>query len=193
MGAYDETSLDSGGQERQFRQGDFPLPLGESIMLNHALFGGLMKAGAIPVTDDPFHHRVLLRKIQRLRQMPGMRGLLEELERSTNARSSFLAMASFQDPKLRLELPAFAPEVPIERLYEFRTRHAAELERARTEMAWLAQEIEHGPWTDEFERAVAHEMLPRFQAQGWEARPSNPPGARCSCQGGCDDELTRRR
>ncbi len=46
-----------------FRRGGYPLALGESIMLNHALFGGLLYTGSTPLTDNRFHSQVLALKI----------------------------------------------------------------------------------------------------------------------------------
>jgi hypothetical protein len=58
-GGYDETSSNTEGQVAEFRQADFPLPLGESVMINHARYGNLLQTGTTPITDDCFHHDVL--------------------------------------------------------------------------------------------------------------------------------------
>jgi hypothetical protein len=67
--------LNAEGQVAGFRQADFPLPLGESIMINHALFGGLLEIGATPITDDRFHNDILSYKIARTRNRPEVRRL----------------------------------------------------------------------------------------------------------------------
>lgn len=62
--AYDEyREGDGGGVE--YRYADFPLSLGDAIMMNHALFAGLLHAGATPITDDSFHSRALALKLRR--------------------------------------------------------------------------------------------------------------------------------
>src|SRR2546421_332539 len=52
--AFDEYRAGYGGNV-EYRYADFPLALGEAIMMNHALFMGLLHSGATPITDDPFH------------------------------------------------------------------------------------------------------------------------------------------
>ncbi len=161
VGGYDETSLNAHGQVTEFRQANFPLPLGESIMINHARLGGLLETGATPITDEPFHHDVLSYKIGRARNRPELRRLLEDLAASTQIKTNFLTTRVFQEEKLQAELPSFAPDVPLERLLKYRQKHSAELEAARRELAWLAQEIAQGPWTEAFEETIYREYLPK--------------------------------
>jgi hypothetical protein len=159
VGAYEETSLDTAGRVMEFREADFPLPLGESIMVNHALIGGLLVTGATPVTDDEFHHRVLAYKINRARLSPEVNRLLMDLETSNRIKANFLSMRVLQEQKLNL--PAVSSAVPIERVLELRHKYSDELDAARRELAWLAQEIREGPWTEDFEQTVYHEYLPK--------------------------------
>lgn len=130
-------------------------------MINHALFGGLLETGATPITDDRFHHDVLSYKIARARNRPEVRRLLEDLAASTQIKTNFLTTRVFQEEKLQVELPSLSPEVPIERLLKYRQKHVAELEAARRELAWLAQEIAQGPWTEAFEETIDREYLPK--------------------------------
>src|SRR5437899_7850955 len=67
--AYDEYREGYGG-DVEYRIADFPLALGEAIMMNHALFADLLHAGATPITDDPFHSRALALKLRRASQDP---------------------------------------------------------------------------------------------------------------------------
>ena len=57
------------------------LPLGESIMINHALFGGLLHTEATPVTDAPFHKAALDPKLARTRKLPTIAPVLDDLRR----------------------------------------------------------------------------------------------------------------
>lgn len=159
VGPYIETSVGAAGQVREFRQADFPLPLGESIMVNHALVGGLLETGATPVTDDKFHYRVLAHKIERARRHPEINRLLTELEASSQIKANFLATRVLQEQKL--QLPAVSSEVTIESVLELRHRYSDELGVARNQLAWLAQEIKEGPWTEDFEETVYHDYLPK--------------------------------
>jgi hypothetical protein len=160
VGGYVETSLNAQGQVAEFRQADFPLPLGESIMINHALFGGLVEAGATPITDDQFHHSILSYKIKRARNHPQVHRLLEDLEISTKIKANFLTTRVFQEEKLQVELPSFSPNMPMEQLLKYRHKHSAELEGARREFSWLAQQVAQAPWTEEFEETIYREYLP---------------------------------
>lgn len=62
--AYDEFR-EGYGRGVEYRYADVPLALGEAIMVNHALFAGLLHAGATPISDDPFHSRALAHKLAR--------------------------------------------------------------------------------------------------------------------------------
>jgi hypothetical protein len=41
-------------------------------MRNHALFAGMLHAGATPITDDPFHSRALDLELRRAAQEPAV-------------------------------------------------------------------------------------------------------------------------
>src|SRR5688572_29344886 len=52
------------GNQMPCRYAVHDLKIGEAIMVNHALYGALLK-GAVPVTDDPFHAQAFNAKIKR--------------------------------------------------------------------------------------------------------------------------------
>jgi len=69
--AYNETRPGSDGPV-EYRTTDLPLALGEAVMVNHALFAGLLQAGATPISDDPFHSQALALKLARALQDPAV-------------------------------------------------------------------------------------------------------------------------
>jgi hypothetical protein len=70
--AFDEYREGNGGNV-EYRYEDFPLALGEAIMMNHALITGLLHSGATPITDDSFHSQIHAHKLQRTAQEPAIR------------------------------------------------------------------------------------------------------------------------
>jgi hypothetical protein len=54
---YNEVALTAAGHQA-YRYAEFPLELGESIMINHALFASLVLKRATPITDNVFHDKV---------------------------------------------------------------------------------------------------------------------------------------
>lgn len=107
------------------RYGDYSLPVGESIMINHTLFASLLHTGAVPLTDDPFHDQVLRLKLKRAREIPEVRGILDDLAKRLQVKESFLAADTIRDTQLNL--PALTPDVPLEEVINFRKRHEDEL------------------------------------------------------------------
>jgi hypothetical protein len=69
--AYDEIRQGLDGPV-DYRDADLPLALGEAVMVNHALFAGLLQAGATPISDDPFHSQALALKLARDLQDPAV-------------------------------------------------------------------------------------------------------------------------
>jgi hypothetical protein len=157
---FDEyREVDDGAVE--YRYADYPLALGESIMLNHAIFAGLAHSAATPITDDPFHSRVLRHKIERAQRIPEVRRILEDEARDWTLRADTLAAAALTNLKLGI-LPA---EVPLERVLEYRAKHAQELEHARTRLAWLAQEVRGKPLSDGFADHLKHVTIPAIRKE----------------------------
>lgn len=164
---YDEyREGDGGGVE--YRYGDFPLALGESIMMNHALFSGLLHAGATPITDDPFHNQALALKLRRAVQDPAIQQAVTERARARQLKADRLAATALTDTQLTL--PVLNPELPLEEVLEYRQKHDAALRQARENMGWMARRIEAEPWSEEFARDVEHKTIPDIANELDEAR-----------------------
>ena len=152
---YDEKRRGWGGNV-EYRYADFPLAIGEAIMMNHALFAGLLHAGATPITDDPFHSQALSLKLRRVAQDPAVRQA--QADRARQLKADLLAAATLTDSQL--ELPVLSPHLPLEEVLEYRHKHDAELGRARDKLGWIARRIEAEPWSKEFVRQLEHETIP---------------------------------
>lgn len=153
--AYDETRM-AAGKSIEYRYVDYPLALGEAIMINHALFGGLLHTGATPLTDDTFHNKVLNLKIQRALRMPEVRETLDDRAKQRQLKRDELAMTALTD----IDLAIISPEVPMSDILEYRHRHKDELQQARQELGWLAREISHKPWSKEFADQLESKTIP---------------------------------
>ncbi len=162
---YDEVRP-SGSQSIEYRYADYPLLLGESIMVNHALFAGLLQAGATPLSDDPFHHKVLSLKIKRARKIPEFRKILEDQARQL--KQDLLALTALQDTQL--DLPAMSPKLPLEEVLEYRRSHDSDLQQAREGLGWLAREIGGTPWSKEFADKVDRKTIPSIRRKLEEAK-----------------------
>ena len=155
---YDEyRETDRGLME--YRYADYPLPLGEAIMINHALIGGLLHTGATPLTDDSFHNKVLALKIQRAQKIPEIRDILEDRARLRRLKSNQLAMSTLTD----IDLAVISPEMPMEEILQFRHENEDSLENARGELVRLARKIRQDPWSEEFAEELDVDAIPRIQ------------------------------
>lgn len=146
------------GRDVEYRYADYPLPLGESIMINHALFGGLLHTEATPVTDDPFHKAALDHKLARARNLPTIAPVLDDRRQQRRLTTDQLARTALEDDELRL--PAMRPDVPLEAVLDYRDAHGDELATARTRLAAIARRIREEPWTPEFEEELDHSVIP---------------------------------
>jgi hypothetical protein len=155
-GEANDRYSESAGQPVEYRYADYPLALGEAIMLNHALFGSLAYTGATPLTDDGFHNAVLNRKIERARQIPEIRGILEERANQRQLGRNLLAATALTD----VHLGVIPPDMPLEEVLEYRRKHAGELEQARDRLGWVSREIRQSPWSTEFADEVEHNIIP---------------------------------
>jgi hypothetical protein len=160
---YDETRQDSTGNLLNYRYIEVPLALGEAIMVNHALFGGLLLSQATPIADDSFHARILAQKLHRTAQNPIIRQVLDDRIRERGLRRDLFVTAALRDPDLNL--PALSPELPMEAVLEYRQDHAEELTRLRTHLAAVARRIETEPWTDDFVKELDRRMIPDLIAE----------------------------
>ncbi|MBI1853619.1 MAG: hypothetical protein HYR85_25050 [Planctomycetes bacterium] len=155
--AYDEyREGDGGGVE--YRYADFPLALGEAIMMNHALFAGLLHAGATPITDDPFHSRALAHKLQRAAQEPAIRQVIADRTAQRQLKAGALAAAALTDSQIRL--PILNPAIPLEEVLEYRQRHPEALAKVRDTLGLMARRIQAEPWSTDFEREIETQTLP---------------------------------
>jgi hypothetical protein len=164
--AYDEERKGYDGQEVEYRYADFPLALGEAIMMNHALFGGLLHARATPITDDPFHNRALSLKLRRAAQDPAVQKVQAQhaqvrerfgIPKGTDSpQADLLAATALTD--LKLDLPVL--RLPLAEVLEYREKHEAALGEARKKLGWMAQRIEAEPWSDEFAKDLKRKIIP---------------------------------
>jgi hypothetical protein len=137
---------------------EIAVPLAASVLLNHALFGGLLRTGATPLTDRPLQNTLLNIKIKRARNIPTLRVLLDEPERQRQVRADLFAMQALQDSLLNL--PAMNPAVRMPEILEFRQEHKDELAQAREALGWMARRIEQEAWTPDFAQWVEHNGIP---------------------------------
>jgi hypothetical protein len=135
-------------------------------MMNHALFAGLLHAGATPVTDDPFHSRALSLKLRRAAQDPGVQSA--RAERARQLKLDLLAVSTLGDTQL--DLPVLSPELPLAEVLEYRNKHDAALARARDKLGWMARRIEAEPWSKAFATDLEHKTVPDVAQALAEAR-----------------------
>lgn len=155
--AYDEYR-EGYGADVEYRYADFPLALGEAIMVNHALFAGLLHAGATPITDDPFHSRALTLKLRRASQDPGVQKAQANSTRSRQLKTDIVAGTALTDPQLNL--PALSPGLPLEEVLDYRQRNNDALRQVREKLGWMARRIEAEPWSKEFAAELEHKTIP---------------------------------
>ncbi|MFI7059403.1 hypothetical protein ACIBL3_00290 [Kribbella sp. NPDC050124] len=160
---YPEIRYDSAGDVLNYRYIDVPLALGEAIMVNHALFGGLLLSQATPIADDPFHAMILAHKLGRTAKNPLVRQVLEDRVRNRGLRTDLLATAALPDTDLNL--PALSPDLPVDAVLEYRQDHTDELNHVRTHLAALARRIQTDPWTDDFARELDRRTIPELAAE----------------------------
>jgi hypothetical protein len=141
----------------EYRYVDYPLALGESIMINHALFAGLLHAEATPITDDPFHKKVLEHKIKRAAQIPMVRDVLEDRFRSPKLKNDFFAHYLLTDKEIKL--PAMSDKLRLEDIYRFREDHQDDLEQARRKITQLSRAIMEIPLSDGYSKEVDAAMV----------------------------------
>jgi hypothetical protein len=142
----------------EYRYADFPLALGEAIMINHALFAGLLYAGATPITDDLFHNQVLSSKLKRAEQDPAVQQAMADRARVRGLKRDVFTTTALTDRELKL--PALSSDVPLEEVLEYRQKHKDALGQARDKLSGMARRIEAEPWSEEFAREIEHETIP---------------------------------
>ncbi len=152
----EHSTFQVGGNRVDYRYREFSLPLGESIMVNHALFAGLQYLEATPLTDDPFHNAALSLKLRRAAQDPAVRQA--QADRARQHKIDLLAVATLTDSQLNL--PVLSPELPLEEVLEHRHKHDDALRQARDKLGRMARRIEAEPWTEAFARELEHKTIP---------------------------------
>ena len=158
---YDELRGDYPGVE--FRYMDLPLALGEAIMMNHALFAGLLHADATPITDDPFHNQAFSLKLGRALQDPVVQQIRADHIKSRKLRTDALAFSTLTDPLLNL--PVLNAQLPLAEVLEFRLKNEDALAQARDRLGRLAYAIKAEPWTPEFADELEEKTLPAIQQE----------------------------
>jgi hypothetical protein len=165
--AYDEYREGYGGNI-EYRYADFPLALGEAIMMNHALFAGLLYANATPITDDPFHSQALSLKMSRAFRNPSVRQMFSDPMKKQKTKADIIAAATLTDRQL--DLPVLDPKLPLEDVLRFRQKHDAELQQVREKLGWIARRIEADPWSKEFIGTLDTKTIPDIADQLAEVR-----------------------
>lgn len=159
---------ESGAGAVEYRYADYPFMVGEAIMLNHALVGSLLHSDAVPLTDDPLHSRILNYKLQKAREIPEIRDVLENRLKEQR----FAGMSAAAQALTDLQLGVIPQDLSIERVLEYRRKHGEELRLARDKLAWMAREIGQEPWTKAFDDEVQHKLIPALHAQMEPAKSS---------------------
>jgi hypothetical protein len=154
--AYDEYREGYSGNPVEYRYADFPLALGEAIMINHALFAGLLYSGATPITDDTFHNEALSLKLRRATLDTVVRQA--QAERARQSRINLLALSALTD--FELKLPMLDPKIPLQEALNYRQKHADALGAAREKLGRMARRMEAEPWSKEFAAELEHKTIP---------------------------------
>jgi hypothetical protein len=160
--AFDEYREGYGGNV-EYRYADFPLALGEAIMMNHALFTGLLHSGATPITDDAFHSQVLAQKLQRISQEPAIRQAIASRADQRILKAGTLAAAALTDTEVNL--PILDPAVPMAEVLEYRQKNPDALARVRETLGLMARRIEAEPWSADFANQIETETVPELIGQ----------------------------
>jgi len=168
--------------DREYRYAEFPLALGEAIMMNHALFTGLLHKGATPITDDPFHHQALSHKLSRALQDPLVQQTQSTWKQKRQLTADLFAATALTDTQLNL--PILNPQLPLHAILDYRNDNSDALQSARGKLGWMARRIESEPWTKDFAEELEHKTIPDLADQLDEARKARKAGpGRASHQG----------
>lgn len=123
--------------------------LGESILLNHAIFASMDKK-LTPFTDELEHSRLLNHKMQRNFEL--MKDYLFEEGYIDDIKQNLLA-------KKVLEINLSGVEgVSYSDILDFRDDNKKELKSFRIEMGRISTSISSKPWTSEFDSEVAQKI-----------------------------------
>lgn len=164
--SYDEYVEGSDGSGIEYRYADFPLPLGEAIMMNHALFAGLLHAGATPITDNAFHSSALSLKLSEAVDLPEVQQA--RAVRARELKTDLLAVGTLTDSQL--SLPVLDPSIPLDEVLDYRRKNESALRQARDKLGWMARRIQAEPWTKEFADELEHKTIPDIAVELEETR-----------------------
>ena len=164
--SYDEYVEGNDGSGIEYRYADFPLPLGEAIMMNHALFAGLLHAGATPITDNAFHSSALALKLSEAADVPEVQQA--RAARARELKTDLLAVSTLTDAQLNL--PVLDPSIPLDEVLEYRRQNESALRQARDKLGWIARRIQAEPWTKEFADELEHKTIPDIAVELEETR-----------------------
>jgi hypothetical protein len=148
------------GVKYQYCYINLPLAVGESIILNHALFGGLLHQEATPITDEEFHAELLGLKIKRVLKDTRFAERIGDRQHRQQHASRQAAFAALAD----LELGLIPVGMPIDEILRFREQHSNSLGEARARLAWMARVIKEDPWSEEFADHVYRDLVPKLEA-----------------------------
>jgi hypothetical protein len=147
----------------EYRYADFPLALGEAIMMNHALFAGLVHSSATPVTDNPFHSQALALKLRRAVAEPDVRQVIADRSRKPQAKAGPFAFEALTSS--RFQLPILDPSVPLGAVLEYRKFNSDSLARVRHTLGRMARQVRSEPWSDEFAKELEAHAIPELTDQ----------------------------
>lgn len=164
----------------EYRYADFPLALGEAIMMNHALFAGILHATATPITDDSFHHQALFLKLRRAVQDPAVHQIQIDRARGRQIKVDLLATALLKSSQL--DLPILNPEFPLEKILEYRHEHDDALRQVREKLGRMARSIETEPWDEAFAHELEDKTLPEIADQLDDARKARDAWLEKQCR-----------
>ena len=145
----------------EYRIGECNLSAGESIMINHAIYTGLLHRNATPITDDLFHKEVLEYKLQRAIQDPEIIASVGELSKEDRIKQDLLAKETLTD----LDLAIVNPKLPMEKILEYKYDNEKSLELVREELRQLAEEIRTKPFTKEFAAELGSNTLRKVRRE----------------------------
>lgn len=148
---------------REYRYADFPLALGESIMMNQALFAGLLYKNATPVTDEEFHSVALGAKINRALDKRQFQRILSKRRTLHQIKTDQVAQHLLTG--WQIDFPGFKPNVKIEKILKFRKKHGDELLAARKKLKEIAYQIEETPFTIDFIDELNYKTFPSLKTE----------------------------
>ncbi len=149
----------------EYRYADFPLALGEAIMMNHALFAGLLHANATPITDDQFHSQALSLKLRRSAEDPVVKRVQADRARELKAASRVRCVGRYTTQASRPR-----PGAPLGGSVGIPAKAQRSAPQARDKLGWMARRIEAEPWSEEFAADLKHRTIPDIAKELDEAR-----------------------